>query len=123
MNILHSFKRRRRSLLMDKQHDPATGPKKGKAPQVLGMLNKNLMRSADYTSGIIKFESGKVSMQMKRYMPASLDSIYSKYPLGNINVELLKKLPAGHPVFLYSFRFSPAMINEIFTKGRSRQIS
>ena len=74
------------------------------------------MRSANYTSGIIKFESGKVSMQMKRYMPASLDSIYSKYPLGNINVELLKKLPAGHPVFLYSFRFSPAMINEIFTK-------
>ena len=91
-------------------------PKKGKAPQVLGMLNKNLMRSADYTSGIIKFESGKVSVQMKRYMPASLDSIYSKYPLGNINVELLKKLPAGHPIFLYSFRFSPAMISEIFTK-------
>jgi hypothetical protein len=90
--------------------------KKGNAPQVLGMFNKNLMRSANYTSAIIKFESGKVSMQMKRYMPASLDSIYSKYPLGNINVDLLKKLPAGHPVLLYSFRFSPAMINEIFTK-------
>ena len=92
-------------------------PKKGKGPQVLGMLNKNLMRSANYTSGIIKFESGKVSMQMKRYIPASLDSIYDKYPLGNINVELLKKLPSGHPVFLYSFRFSPAMINEIFKKS------
>ena len=81
-------------------------PKKGKAPQVFGMLNKNLMRSANYTSAIIKFESGKVSMQMKRYMPASLDSIYSKYPLGNINLELLKKLPAGDPIFLYSFRFA-----------------
>jgi uncharacterized protein DUF4836 len=91
--------------------------KKGNAPPVLGMLNKNLMRSANYTSGIIKFETGKVSMQMKRYMPASLDSIYGKYPLGNINIDLLKKLPAGHTVFLYSFRFSPAMVNEIFRKA------
>jgi hypothetical protein len=91
--------------------------KKGKAPQVLGMLNKNFMRSANYTSGLIKFETGKVSMQMKRYMPASLDSIYGKYPLGNINIDLLKKLPAGQPVFLYSFRFSPPMVNEIFRKA------
>ena len=91
--------------------------KKGQAPAVLGMLNKNLMRSANYTAGVIKFETGKVNMQMKRYMPASLDSIYSNYPLGNINTDLLKKLPAGHPVFLYSFRFSPAMVNEIFRKA------
>jgi hypothetical protein len=91
--------------------------KKGNAPQVLGMLNKNLMRNANYTSGIIKFENGKVSMQMKRYMPPSLDSIYGKYPLGNINIDLLKKLPPGHPVLLYSFRFSPAMVNEIFRKA------
>jgi hypothetical protein len=90
--------------------------RKGKTPQVLGMLNKNLMQSANYTAGTIKFETGKVSMQMKRYMPASLDSIYGKYPLGNINIALLKKLPAGDPVFLYSFRFSPAMVNEIFRK-------
>jgi uncharacterized protein DUF4836 len=91
--------------------------KMAKTPPVLGMLNKNLMRSANYTSGIIRFESGKVSMQMKRYMPASLDSIYSKYPLGNINTDLLRKLPAGHPIFLYSFRFSPAMVNEIVRKA------
>ena len=89
--------------------------KKGKAP-VFGMLNKNLMQRAEYTSGVIKFESGKATMQMKRYMPASLDSIYSKYSLGNINLETLKKLPASQPLFLYSFRFSPAMIDEIFSK-------
>jgi len=91
-------------------------PKNGKA-QGLGMLNKNLMRSANYTAGIMKFENGKVSMKMKRYMPASLDSIYTKYPLGNINVNMLKKLPDGHPILLYLFRFSPAMINEIVKKA------
>src|SRR6185295_18300089 len=89
--------------------------KKSKSP-VLGMLNKNPMQRAEYTSGIIKFESGKAIMQMKRYMPPSLDSIYSKYSLGNINLELLKKLPAGQPLFVYAFHFSPAMISEIFSK-------
>jgi len=91
--------------------------KKGKTPQVLSVLNKNLMRSSNYTSGIIKFETGKMSIQMKRYMPASLDSIYDKYPLGNINTSLLRKLPAGQPLLLYSFRFSPAMIKEVFAKA------
>jgi len=91
--------------------------KKNKMPPMLGMFNKNLMRNANYTAGIIRFENGKATMQMKRYMPPSFDSIYSKYPLTNINVEVLKKLPAGHPLFLYSFSFSPAMMNEIFTKA------
>lgn len=91
--------------------------KKGKAPQVLGILNKNLLRNATFTSGIIRFENGKATMQMKRYMPASVDSIYSKYPLGNINLELLRKLPSAHPLLLYSFSVSPSMINEMLTKA------
>lgn len=90
---------------------------KGKNPQVFGMLNKNLLRNSNYTSGVIKFETGKASMHLKRYMPAWFDSIYKKYPLGNINAELLKKLPPGQPILLYTFRFSPAMITEIFTKA------
>ena len=53
---------------------------------------------------------------MKRYVSASFDSIYKKYPLKNINTELLKKLPAGHPIFIVSFNFSPEMLNEILTK-------
>lgn len=89
--------------------------KKGKSP-VFGMLNRNLMQRAEYNSGIIKFESGKAVMQMKRYMPPSLDSIYSKYSLGNINLETLKKLPAGQPLLVISFHFSPDMLNEILTK-------
>lgn len=96
--------------------------KKGKAPEVLGMLNKNLMRNADYTAGTIKFETGKVSMQMKRYMPASFDSILRKYPLAKINTAPLKKLPEGSPIFLYSFSFSPAMMNEIFTKAGAEHL-
>jgi hypothetical protein len=91
--------------------------KKSKAPKILEMVGKNLMRSGNYTSGVIKFESGKVSMQMKRYISASLDSIYKKYPVKNINTALLKKLPAGQPIFLYSFSFSPEMINEMFVKA------
>ena len=91
--------------------------KKKKSPEILEMLSKNIMRSGNYTSGIVKFENGKVSMQMKRYISASLDSVYKKYPLKNINTELLKKLPAGQPIFLYSFSFSPEMINEMFVKA------
>jgi hypothetical protein len=49
-------------------------------------------------------------------MPASLDSIYGKYPLGNINVELLKNYRPVTPSFFTHF-VSPAMINEIFKGG------
>jgi len=95
---------------------------KGKNPQVFGMINKNLLRNSNYTSGVIKFESGKATMHVKRYMPDWFDSIYKKYPLGNINAELLKKLPPGQPILLYSFRFSPAMINEILTKAGANDL-
>jgi hypothetical protein len=90
--------------------------KKTKMPAALGMFNKNFMRSGDYTSAVINFENGKVVAQTKRYVSSSLDSIYKKYPPRNINTELLKKLPAGHAIFLGSFNFSPEMFNEIFTK-------
>ncbi len=91
--------------------------KKGKTPQFLGMLNKNFMRSGNYSSALIRFENGKVLAQTKRYVSASLDSIYKKYPAKNFNTELLKKLPAGHPILLGSFSFSPEMLNEIFVKA------
>jgi len=91
--------------------------KKDKMPAALGILNKNFMRSGDYTSAIINFENGKVVAQMKRYVSSSLDSIYKKYPSRNINTELVKKLPAGHPILLGSFNFSPDMLSEIFTRA------
>ena len=91
--------------------------KKTRMPAALGMVNKNLMRSGDYTSAVINFETGKVVAQMKRYVSSSLDSIYKKYSPQNINTVLFKKLPAGHPILLGSFNFSPEMLNEIFTKA------
>jgi len=94
------------------------GPqKKGKAQDVVGMLNKNFMKRGNFSSGVVNFENGKVVAQMKRYVSGSLDSIYKKYPLKNINTELLRKLPAGHSIFLGSFNFSTEMLNEIFSKA------
>jgi len=91
--------------------------KNNKIPASFGMLNNSFMRKGNYTSGIIKFENGKVVAQMKQYISATLDSIYKKYPLKNINTELLKKLPAGHPIFLCSLSFSPEMIKENLVKS------
>lgn len=81
------------------------------------VLNKNFMQGGDYTSGIIRFDNGKIAMQMNRYVSPAADSVYKKYPMKNLNTELLKKLPAGQPIFLGSFSISPEIINEMFTKS------
>ncbi|MFI5187648.1 MAG: DUF4836 family protein [Chitinophagales bacterium] len=86
--------------------------KNSKVPEAFGMLNKSFMPKGNFSSGVINFENGKVVARMKQYIPGSLDSLYKKYPVKNINTELVKKLPAGHPIFLCSFRFSPEMIKE-----------
>ncbi|HMG66831.1 MAG TPA: DUF4836 family protein [Chitinophagaceae bacterium] len=91
--------------------------KNSKIPPAFGMLNKNLMRKGSFNSGVINFENGKVVMQMKQYVSPSIDSMYKKYPLRNINTGLLDRLPGGHPVFVCSFSFSPEMITESLAKS------
>jgi hypothetical protein len=81
------------------------------------MLDKNFMKKGDFSSAVINFENGRVVAQMKHYISPSYDSLYKKYPIGNINTELLKKLPAGHPIVLGSFNFSPGMLHETFSKA------
>lgn len=104
-------------LLLWTNNMPSQVQKKSKMPAALGMFNKNFLKNGEYTSAIINFESGKVVAKMKRYLSPSLDSLYKKYPSKNLNTELLKKLPAGQPIFLGSFTFSPEMLNEVFTKA------
>ncbi|HET9823676.1 MAG TPA: hypothetical protein VFP87_00005, partial [Chitinophagaceae bacterium] len=95
----------------------AQSQKKGKAPQIVAMFNNNLMGSSDHTAGVISFENGKIAMDTRRYVSASLDSFYRKYPPGNLNVEMASRLPVGHPIVIFSFRFSPAMVSEIIAKA------
>jgi hypothetical protein len=90
---------------------------KTKAPQIVEMLNKNMLSGATYSAGVIRFENGRTTMQMKRYVTASIDSLYRKYPTKNINRELTGKLPGGQPIFVYALRFSPAMLNEILMRA------
>ena len=81
-------------------------------PAALGMLNRSFLRKGNYTSAVINFESGKVVMKARQYVAASLDSLYKKYPLKNLSTALVRKLPAGHSIFLCSFNFSPEMLKE-----------
>jgi hypothetical protein len=88
-----------------------------RGPQIVGILNKNMSGGALYSAGVIRFENGTTTMQMKRYLPATMDSLYSKYPTKNINTDLIGKLPGGQPVFACSFGFSPAMFKEILMRA------
>ena len=94
-----------------------SGPRNIKAPQIVGMLNKNMSGGALYSAGVIRFENGRTIMQMKRYLPATMDSLYLKYPTKNINTDLIGKLPGGQPIFACSFGFSPAMFKEILVRA------
>jgi uncharacterized protein DUF4836 len=84
-----------------------------KVPQIVGMLNRNMSGGAINSAGVIRFENGSTTMQMKRYLPATIDSLYSKYPTKNINTNLIGKLPGGQPIFACAFGFSPAMFKEV----------
>lgn len=95
---------------------PSTA-RRDKTPQMVSVFSKNMMRSSNYTAGVITFQNGKISMGIKRYITATLDSLYKRYPVQTMNTELARRLPAGHPIVLYSFRFSPAMINEFIVKA------
>ena len=89
---------------------------KKKLPGVFEMLNKNFSQKGNFVSCVMNFENGKIAFQMKQYVSESLDSFYEKYPLANINTELLKKLPADHPILLFTFSFSPEMLTSLFAK-------
>jgi hypothetical protein len=97
--------------------------KNNKAMDALAMMNKSLMRKGNYTSGILNFENGKVVAQMKQHLPASLDSLYNKYPLKNLNTALVQKLPIGHPIVLCSFSISPEMLlDNLATSGAGKML-
>lgn len=96
--------------------------KNSKIPEAFGMLNKSLMRKGNYVSGVINFENGKIVVKMKQYVSESTDSFYKKYPLKNVNTELLRKLPNGHPIFLCSFSFSPKMMIDLYAKAGADKI-
>jgi hypothetical protein len=97
--------------------------KNNKAMDALAMMNKGLMRKGNYTSGIMNFENGKVVANMKQHLPASLDSIYKKYPLKKLNASLVQKLPTGHPIVLCSFSISPEMLRDnLATSGAGKML-
>jgi len=85
-------------------------------PKAFGMLNQGFLRKGDFTAGAIKFENGKVTAQMKQYVSQSMDSLFRKYPLENMNSELAARLPSGLPILLCSFTLSPEMLGDLYTK-------
>jgi hypothetical protein len=91
--------------------------KNNKIPEAFGMIDKNFMRKGNSISGVVNFENGEIVMKMKQYVSGSLDSLYQKYPLKNINTDLVKKLPAGQPIALCSFSLSPEMLTDIYAKS------
>ena len=95
---------------------PSQARGKTQIPKAFGMLNQGFMRKGDFTAGVIKFENGKVIAQVKQYISQSMDSLYKKYPLKNMNSELAGKLPSGHPILLCSFTLSPGMLGDLYTK-------
>lgn len=91
-------------------------PKNNKSAQLFGMVNKNF-RKGTYSTTIVNFENGKIACQSKRYLSPSLDSLYKKYTLENINTGLLEKLPAGALFVAGSFSMSPQMSKEMYSKA------
>jgi hypothetical protein len=86
------------------------GNKKG---DILKMMNWGMMQQGNYMTGVLRFENGKAVMQMKSYMNKTMDSLYRLYPSPNLNSALLKKLPPGQLIALFSLTMSPELLSSI----------
>lgn len=80
----------------------------GALSQVFTMLPKlgNLLQG-NFSASTINFANGKITMSSKGYYNKELLDLYSKYQMKNLDIETLKKIPAGDVDAAAAGNFNP----------------
>lgn len=84
-----------------------------KSDEFLKMMNLSALNGQEI-AGIVNFENGRAVVKMTNYLNATMDSLYRQYPISGLNHQVIRKLPAGQPVILWSFNMSPDLMKATF---------
>ena len=84
-----------------------------KSDELLKMMNMGALNGQEI-AGIVNFESGRAVVKMTNYLNSTMDSLYRQYPVSGLNQQVIRKLPGGQPVILWSFNMSPDLLKATF---------
>ena len=81
-------------------------------PGMFGMVKLDKLFDDNVSASTIRFEDGKITGKSKQYFGKELSDILKKGE-GNINVDMIKKLPVQNVAAVMAFHFTPANLLEI----------
>lgn len=77
------------------------------------MLNLNKLYTGTRSTATINFENGKITADTKNYVGEELSSIFKKYEGGNIDEDMIKRIPAKNIAALFVMNYKPEAIKKI----------
>ncbi|MEP6597462.1 MAG: DUF4836 family protein [Ginsengibacter sp.] len=88
------------------------GSMPGKPPGMAGMINLDKFLVDNISTGTVNFQDGKISGNHKQYFGKELSDILKKGE-GNINTDMIKRLPSQNLAAVFSLHFTPGSLLEI----------
>ncbi|MGI8584134.1 MAG: DUF4836 family protein [Chitinophagaceae bacterium] len=115
------YKNERFAKLMDEDGDIhfllntnelSKGSMAGQPPGMAGMVNLDKFLVDNISTGSINFQDGKIAGNHKQYFSKELSDILKKGE-GNINTDMIKRLPSQNLAAVFSLHFTPGSLLEI----------
>lgn len=82
------------------------------APDMIGMIKLNKFMEDNITTLTFNFQDGKVSATYKQYFGKELSDIL-KNGDGDVNTEMIKRIPSSQVAGIFAFHFTPGNLLEI----------
>lgn len=80
---------------------------------LLGMLKMDALIKDNFSTYIVNFDNGKISVDQKGYVSKELGEVFKKYMGASINMDMIKNIPSQDVVGLLACNFKPQGIIEI----------
>ena len=81
-------------------------------PPMVGMVNLDKFLVDNFTAATVSFKDGQITAKHKQYYSKELSDILKKGD-GNINTDMIKRLPSQNLAGIFSVHFTPANLLEI----------
>jgi hypothetical protein len=77
------------------------------------MVKLDKFYEGSLTTATANFENGKIAVDFKSYSSKLLKDLMKKYSGGNINEDMLKRIPSKDVAAVFAVNFKPEVINEL----------
>ena len=86
--------------------------KNSAAPGMLAMVNLEKLYKGNITTATANFDNGKINIISHSYAGEELTKLYKKYSGGNVNEDMLKRMPGKDIMGIMAMNFKPEGIRE-----------